>query len=251
MGNGIEELRPYKLGAGTAPGPMQLTFEQLLECRPDGLTKFDVAEMNLACATGLPGAEDMDIRHYLSRLDRMAEGIRQSIDRDLPKFRANPKQYLGGEEAPESYFRIARLVTIMKENYGLHYNPERLPQPDRSFTGFQDSKDLLINGLLSDQRRGTCNSVPVMLVALGRRLGYPLRLTSTRYHVLARWDGNGERFNIDASCPGGFGDYDDEHYRNTPPMSDRDRRSGYYLKNFASRRTRAISFLARMGIGIQ
>ena len=33
-------------------------------------------------------------------------------------------------------------------------------------------------------------------MAVGRRLGYPLKLVTTKGHLFVRWEGAGERFNI-------------------------------------------------------
>ena len=69
---------------------------------------------------------------------------------------------------------------------------------------------------------GTCASMPVMYVAIGRRLGYPLKLVTTNGHIFVRWDGEDhpnpawrERFNIEGAGDG-FSSYDDEHYKNWP-----------------------------------
>lgn len=49
--------------------------------------------------------------------------------------------------------------------------------------------------------RGTCSSLPPLYVAIGRRLGYPLKLVKSFAHLFARWDnGAGERFNIECTA---------------------------------------------------
>ena len=193
------------------------TLAEMLRMDPAALSRLDVALRNLVCATGLPGAEDMDIPECMRRLDVLTEHVRQTTDRDLVRFRQDPAQFNFPRPCTENFFRIVTLITALKHDGGLHYNPERTEGKGEDLPF--DAKDMLINGLLSDQRIGTCNSIPVVIVAVGRRLGYPLYLSTTRHHVWARWDGSGERFNIEASCPGGFSDYDDEHFRDTPfPM---------------------------------
>src|SRR4051812_10561717 len=177
----------------------------------------------------------MDVEKYLRRLDVLAEFASQSTRQKLRRFRNNHHAFPVPAECPESKFRIWELISVLKADAGLHYNPARRSSDDQvTFLGFTDSKDLLINGLLSNERRGTCNSIPVVVVAVGRRLGYPLFLSANRNHVWTRWDdGQGERFNIDARGPGGFGDEDDDYYRNNPhPMTPIDVHSGYYLRNF-------------------
>ena len=206
------------------------TLAQMLQMAPPELSRLDIGLRNLLCAAGLPGAEDMDIPECMRRLEALTEHVRRRTDHDLIRFREKPTQFNFPRPCTENFFRIVTLVCALKDDGGLYYNPERAEGKGGNVPF--DSKDMLINGLLSDKRIGTCNTIPVVIVAVGRRLGYPLYLSTTRQHVWARWDGGGERFNIEASCPGGFTDFDDEHFRNTPsPMRQVDIESGYYLRN--------------------
>jgi len=121
-------------------------------------------------------------------------------------------------------------VRALKGDAGLRYNPERIDEAnsDKPFS----AKDMFIYGLLSDERVGTCNTIPVLITAVGRRLGYPLYLCCTHQHIWTRWDGRGERFNIEASGPNEFSDFDDEHYRkNLEPARKSSIDTSYYLKN--------------------
>ncbi|MBT3200478.1 MAG: hypothetical protein HN350_11225, partial [Phycisphaerales bacterium] len=94
---------------------------------------------------------------------------------------------------------------------------------------FNDSRVAFLHGMIPAKRKlidqtpgGTCTSMPVMYVAVGRRLGYPLKLVTTNSHIFARWDGADhpnpawrERFNIEGSGRG-FSSYDDDHYKSWP-----------------------------------
>jgi hypothetical protein len=46
---------------------------------------------------------------------------------------------------------------------------------------------LFLHGL-TQGRGGTCLSMPVAYVAVGRRLGYPLKLVTAKGHLFARWE---------------------------------------------------------------
>jgi hypothetical protein len=96
---------------------------------------------------------------------------------------------------------------------------------------FADSRDLFLHGLLSERRLGTCSSMPVLYVALARRLGYPVSLVTTKGHLFARWEGRGERFNVE--CTGrGMNRYDDAHYRQWPfILTDKEIQENAYLKS--------------------
>lgn len=236
------------LGSGNgAPTRRNLqipTLAEMLEMGPAELSRLDVGLRNLLCATGLPGAEDMDFPECMRRLEALKEHVHRRTERDLVRFRENPAQFNFPRACTENFFRIITFVCALKDDGRLHYNPERTDGKGENVPF--DSKDMLINGLLGDERIGTCNSIPVVIVAVGRRLGYPLYLSTTRHHVWARWDGGGERFNIEASCPGGFTDFDDEYFRNTPfPMRQVDIESGYYLRNFTPADETALFLFSR------
>ena len=49
------------------------TLEELLQLKPDQLEEIDIALMNLLCAKGLLGAEDLNVSECLESLDGMAK----------------------------------------------------------------------------------------------------------------------------------------------------------------------------------
>ncbi|MGL6097413.1 MAG: transglutaminase family protein, partial [Fimbriiglobus sp.] len=82
---------------------------------------------------------------------------------------------------------------------------------------WRDSRNIFLHGLLSENRTGTCPSLPVLIVAIGRRLGYPLFLVRAPAHLFCRWEDRttGVRFNIEYNGHG-MTDHPDEHYRLWP-----------------------------------
>src|ERR1043166_3801554 len=118
--------------------------------------------------------------------------------------------------------------------------------PEQSDDFFADSRDLFLHGLLGPSRRGTCSSMPVLYVALGRRLGYPLKLVTTKAHLFARWDSPSERFNVEATGKG-MNRYDDEHFKGWPfPITDEEMRLHGYLKSLSPTEEAAL-FLSLRG----
>jgi hypothetical protein len=78
---------------------------------------------------------------------------------------------------------------------------------------------------------GTCSSMPVLYVAIGRRLGYPLKLATTKSHLFIRWEGAGERFDLEATGRG-MNRHDDEHFKQWPyPVSEEEIQADGYLKS--------------------
>ena len=142
------------------------------------------------------------------------------------------------------FFCCSFLLQVLQEDFGVEYNPLRVR--DASFQNprclepdFRDSRDLFIHGII-DGAGGTCASMPVLYVAVGRRLGYPLKLVESRGHLFFRWDdpsgerfGVPERFNVEGTGYG-ISSFDDDYYRNWPePWSSADHDGGWYLKSLS------------------
>ena len=107
-----------------------------------------------------------------------------------------------------------------------------------------DPRTLFIHGLL-DGHGGTCVTMPILYIAIGRRLGYPLWLVQAREHYFVRWDEPGERFNVEATTLG-FTPRDDEHFRRWPkPIPDEEIRQGLFLCNLTPREEAAAFYRER------
>jgi hypothetical protein len=136
------------------------------------------------------------------------------------------------------------MITVLQQDFGVRYNPARIFDPD-----FRDSRDLFIHGILFGDG-GTCASMPVLYVAVGRRLGYPLKLVHAKGHRFARWDDpegkhwdQPARFNIEGSGRG-LNIKPDEYYHTWPrKLKDRELAEGCFLRSHTPREELA-SFLA-------
>lgn len=157
------------------------SLDELLRLSADELARCDIARMNLLCATGLPGAESVDVDEYLERLDSWAKHIAAMTEGNLDSFRQNSAMF----DNSEPLWRMLAMTRMLEREYHIHYHANHIDQePD-----WRDSTGLLLHGLLGPQRHGTCPSLPVLVVAVGRRLSYPLRLVATTGHLFSRWDG--------------------------------------------------------------
>jgi hypothetical protein len=178
--------------------------------------------MNLLCATGLPGAENLGVGCCLATLDAWAGRVRRETDRHLYRFRQAPGEY----NHSEGYFCMLMMVTVLQQDFRVRYNPDRITGID-----FRDSRDLFIHGLLEEPHTGTCASMPVLYVAAGRRLGYPVSQVLTHGHIFLRWEGAGgrDRFNVECASRGMLS-FPDEYYKTWPtPLTDEQVRKGRYL----------------------
>jgi hypothetical protein len=76
-----------------------------------------------------------------------------------------------------------------------------------------DSTEVFIHGILSAKRTGTCSSLPTFAIAVGRRLGYPLKLILVPNHTLYRWDDGEEVWNLQPTEAGGDVPPDEYFYK--------------------------------------
>jgi hypothetical protein len=228
------------------------SLDQLLAMTAEQLAYVDIAEMNLLCASGLPGAENLDIDHALATLDRWADRVAFETDRHL--YRAHDPKWADHYRHSEAYLRAEMLVQVLCEDLGVKYN---LAVKD-SFD-FADSRVAFIHGMipmpgqtLADTPGGTCASMPVMVTAVGRRLGYPLKLVGTKGHLFVRWDGENhanptwrERFNMEVTH--GFSSFEDDYYKTWPfKLTEREVRLNRHLVSMSAAEEFA-EFLAARG----
>jgi len=194
--------------------------------------QLDLARMNLVCAEGLPGSDDLDVNRSLARLDEMAARVRAETERHCYRFRQNPGEF----ENSEGYFRMIMLAVVLAEDFQIQYSPTKISNVADAWLGdgfFSNSQDVFLHGLTAAKPRGTCSSLPVLQVAVGRRLGYPLNLVTTKGHLFVRWEGAGERFNIEAAG-NGVNRFSDDYYRHWPlEVSEEEIHAEGYLKSLS------------------
>ena len=220
-------------------------LSQLLSLPPSGASEIDIALLNLLCAEGLPGATNLEVGQCLATLDQWATHLRAETDRNLHRYRENPAE----DDSSESYFRMLMMAAVVYEDFGVRYNPARMSLPGKEPADdgfFADSQDLFLHGLCGNGRVGTCSSMPVLYAALGRRLGYPLKLVTTKAHMFLRWDSPTERFDLEATGEG-MNRYDDDHFRNWPyPVTKEDEQRDGLLKSLTPAEELAL-FLSLRG----
>ncbi len=163
----------------------------------------------------------------------------------MHRFRSNPAE----SENSEPYYRMAMLVTVLQQDFGIRYNPDRVTpvgvfEPSDKF--YADSRDVFIHGLTGETKLGTCASLPAFYVAVGRRLKYPLSLVSAKNHLFVRWEDQRTRLNVDVSGLGMIS-HDDDFYRTWPyPMTPKEEKEMGYLKSITATEECAV-FLSTRG----
>jgi hypothetical protein len=102
--------------------------------------------------------------------------------------------------------------------------------------------------LTNVERIGSCSSLPVLYAAIGRRLGYPIKLVLAVQHVFIRWEDRREVFNIEGSGPDFINRHPNEYYIDKPrPWTDEEKSSGALLLSLTPRQELAASLYMRYG----
>jgi len=200
-------------------------FLQLSKLTNDELGAYDIAAVNLACSVGLPGAEGIDVPGCFSKLDEWADGVRD-ITNNLIETQFAKKAHLYGGSLP--LYRVVKMVQTLKTVFKVRYDPTKVnATPDDPF----DFHEHFLHGPIQGPG-GTCFTFPILYAAVGRRLGYPIRLAYNREHVFNRWDDptTGTRFNFDGTGPD-VSSQPDDHYRQWPePLTPEVEEKGGFLR---------------------
>lgn len=85
------------------------------------------------------------------------------------------------------------LAGYMGKYLGLEYIPE---QRQSKAVWYTNPSDLFLNGLI-DTKQGTCANMPVLHVAIARRLGWPVSLACVHSHFVSRFDDGEVVYNIE------------------------------------------------------
>lgn len=223
-----------------------VSLNALLALPETDLAQCDIAVMNLLCTEGLPGTDNLNRETLLAQLDAWASRIRSETERHSYRFRANAAEF----EHSEAFFRLLMMTVVVQEDFKVRYNPARATASgaDSAIDDFfQNSRDIFLHGLLSGERTGTCSSMPVLYAALGRRLGYPLKLVTTKGHLFVRWESATERVNAEITNTG-INRFDDNYYKQWPfEVTDDEVRAEGYLKSLNAREELAV-FLSTRGL---
>lgn len=216
----------------------QASLARLTQMSEPEIAKIDIAGLNLFCAAGLPGTHGIDPDQCIEKLENWAKYVEHNTRRWWPDYIRSPRR---GEDSPAK-FRMLSMLSLLQLQLGVRYN-KHFSEGD--YDG-RDSRNLLLHGLLSGYG-GTCVTMPVLYIAIGRRLGYPLFLVEAKSHFFARWDEPGvERFNIEGAGDG-WAWHEDEYYRTWPaPITDADMQRGCFLRSYTRREEFAL-FLHERG----
>ncbi|HEV2248644.1 MAG TPA: hypothetical protein VGW37_18515 [Terriglobia bacterium] len=238
------QAKPYASAATRENFKQPTTLAELVSLKLEQLGAVDIGVMNMLCAEGLPGAEGMRADAYRTTLDQWAEHVKSETARNFHHFREDPAHFYNSE----AFYKMLMMAVVVYEDFGIRYNPKWMAPPSETRADdhfFADSRDIFIHGMVGPQHMGTCSSMPVFYIALGRRLGYPLKLVATKQHLFMRWDTPAERFDMDATGKG-LDRYDDDYYKKWPfPITEQEIQEEGYLKSLSPSEELSVFFAIR------
>ena len=214
-------------------------FSFVLSLSPEQVADYDMAELNLLCGTGLNGNEKLNLNQCRKALDDLTNMVRAETDRNWQRFQSNPSEY----QNSEAYYRMGMLITVIRQDFKAKYNPKLITDPSMRTENevfFKDASNVFLQGLLTGDKMGTCASMPVLYVAVGRRLGYPVYLVSTKGHLFCRWENDKERMNFEGTGDGIRIDPDEKYHKFPFTLTQHEIENSTYLKNLTRAQELAI-----------
>jgi len=88
-------------------------LKELLALSPDEFEKCDLARMNLLCAEGLPGSENLNVDESLATLDQWAQHVKSETDRNYHQFLENPANFNNSDLIPMAGQIISRVLPLV------------------------------------------------------------------------------------------------------------------------------------------
>ena len=102
--------------------PQSLTADLLAKMSNDQLESINIEVRNLVCGMDLSNDIGVTQDELLKRLDEMTQRVKVETDRNFHRFHKEPATY----ENSEAYYRMLMLVTVLQQDYGMLYNPQRV-----------------------------------------------------------------------------------------------------------------------------
>jgi len=179
--------------------PEYVSFIKKLEAIPEN--KIDVGLVALKLAKDIH--PKLDIKAYSAKIDKLAARVRA---------------FTKGSTNPDT--RVRGLNGVLFWQVGISY--------DTSDPLGEKIDTRLISGVL-DRKKGVCNSIPLLYLAVAQRLGYPVYPVSAPQHCFLRYvDPRYTEQNIETTGKGCYGP--DSTYIEWLKVTPKSIKSGAYLR---------------------
>jgi regulator of sirC expression with transglutaminase-like and TPR domain len=169
-------------------------------------TEIDIAIAALAFAK--ESYPNLDVGAYSKKIDELAEKVRLMAR---------------GTQDPERRIRV--LNTVIFRDGGYRYDRDPFARANQDY--------YFLNGIL-DTKKGICYTLPLLYVAVGQRVGYPVRVVVAPDHMFVRYDLPGfKQNNIEVTSGGQY--FSNESYVERFLVSKRGIESGSYMRMLTNR----------------
>lgn len=225
------------------------TVADLMALSDAELEQVDIVEMNIAVARELPGLENLDYDKYRRIVDGWTEQFRAWLPTVEHAYYERPEYFKNDID----FFRLGMLAQFLDQRVGIGYvEDQKQAQIEADRAGkqlgvrYSDPGQLLLHGLI-DTKRGTCATMPVLHVAIGRRLGWPVGLACADWHYVCRYDDGQHVYNIEATDTGrgGFAAGSDQDYIEKEGVSRKAIAVGSDLRKLTAREMLGVFLMSR------
>jgi regulator of sirC expression with transglutaminase-like and TPR domain len=168
--------------------------------------KIDIGRVALTLAQEFRPA--LDVEAYSRRLDVLAVAVHSK---------------LGGATDPVE--RTLAMRDVLFRDNGFKYDHHPLAR--------KNQRNYLLDGIL-DTKKGICVTMPLLYVAVGQRLGYPVHVVSVPDHIFVRYvHRDFPELNIETTSGGKY--FTDADYIRRHGVTDTGVRSGCYMRPLSHR----------------
>lgn len=194
------------------------TLAEMVALTDDDLSAVDPVVMNIVVAKGIPSLANLDVGRYIALADQWAGNLR----RRMPMLEENFHKQPGKWNNDLAIFRLGLVCQFLDVAIGIGYREEFVNLKEHLYT---NPSDLFLNGVM-DTRRGTCASMAILNVVIGRRVGLPVFLATAASHFLCRYEDGAAVYNIESTDTGNgtFSAADDTlqmSYMNVPVIAQK------------------------------
>jgi len=203
---------------------------------------IDLALANWLIAADVPQFSDMTREAYFAALDAMTKHVRAEMKR-MQKVAEGRGQNPDDPDVRCGIFCNA----IIKLRFG--YRGEfrgHDVSPARLTALYSDASNVHLAGLLRTCQ-GSCVSMPLIYLVIGRRFGFPVYLVAIGKHYFIRWEEPGYRMNIETTQVDKVWVTDDDSAYVEEEGMTLEQVSGSELRNLTNREVIGTLFFARQG----
>lgn len=174
--------------------PAETEAEKELEAMLAGPEdKIDLALANWLVIADLPPYKDLTRDQYFAMLDETTNRVRGMIEQ------ARRHPLMAGDLSDPA--RLAHVFCSAMIALGIDYADEfkvYTEGPGDALPLYRDTDNVFIAGLLKT-RKGSCVSMPMLYLVIGKRLDLPVHLVNVGQHTFIRWEQPGYRMNIETT----------------------------------------------------